>query len=332
MANLEKQTQQPNAWIDRYVAEVGRMLPAAQRADVEMEMRSLIEEEVDARSGPGGSGGDEIVLEVLRSFGPPQQMAARYGAQQYLIGPALYPAFLTVLRIVLAVMVALNVFALVVGFGVEQRRLDLLASLSDLFGGLVYGGGMVVLVFALIERFNRAALEKAVTAGEWDPRSLPEVEDRDRIKIGETVAEIAFTVAALIALNFYLDQIGFYFGPDEDVQHFAIFSPEFRQYVPLLSLWWGLDLALKVTLLARGRWTHWLRWADLAIQGAGVLVLLRMLTGPDLAAWSLLEPAYRVSVAIIIVVTLLDAWKNILTLWSDRSRRNGAAPPLSVLQ
>ena len=40
-------TMQPKEWVDRYVNEVGRRLPGKQRGDVEMEMRSLIEDELD---------------------------------------------------------------------------------------------------------------------------------------------------------------------------------------------------------------------------------------------------------------------------------------------
>lgn len=335
MAKLAKQTRQPNSWIDRYVAEVGRMLPAAQRADVEMEMRSLIEEEAEARSSLGGdpvdsSAKDEVVLEVLRAFGRPQEVAARYGAQQYLIGPALYPTFMTVLRIVLAVMVGVNLLGLALAIGVDQTQPGIAETLAGLLSSLVQGGGMVVLVFALIERLNRAALEKALAAGEWDPRSLPEVEDRTRVKVGETVTGIAFTVVALLVLNFYLDRLGFSYVQGEGVQRFALFSPAFRRYVPLLTVWWGLDLVLNVVLLARGRWVAWLRWADLAIQGIGVAVLLRMLTGPALAAWEPVEPAFRVTLGIMLVATLFDAGRHIYTLLMQRGERGSATPTLTV--
>lgn len=333
---MENQIKTGNLWVDRYVAEVGRMLPAATRADVELEMRSLIEEEVDARSGSTGDRAgdrvrDEIVLDVLRTFGHPQKMAARYGAQQYLIGPALYPTFLIVLRIVLAVFLGLNLFALAIAIGIEQGRPNLAEAFGGLINSLIQGGGMVVLVFALIERFNRAALDKAFAAGDgWDPRSLPEVENKTRVKTGETMVDVAFTLAALLVINVYLDQLGFYFMPDGGIHRFAVFSPEFRQYVPLLTLWWGLDLVLNVMLLLRGRWTTWLRWAHLAVQAVGVVVLVRMLTGPALAAWLPVEPAFRVTVSIILVVTLFEVGKSLVALFAHWSGPTGPTATLSA--
>lgn len=324
---MTDQTQTRNTWIDRYVAEVGRMLPAAKRADVEMEMRSLIEEEVDARVGVGGSTDErayqDIVLDVLHSFGHPAQMASRYGAPQYLIGPALYPTFVALLRIVLAVAVGANLLALAVEVGVNRTPVSIAGILLDLAESLFYAGGIFVLIFALVERLNRPALAKESVPGAWDPRSLPEIEDRAQIKVGETIIEMVFMLAALLWINFYLDRLAFYRVPGEGIQSLAIFSPEFRQHVPLLTIWLGLDLVLHIVLLARGRWTRWLRLADLAIQGIGVAVLIRMLTGPDLAAWPVVEPAYRVTVGLILVVTLFEAAKqgySLFSSWNSRPR------------
>lgn len=320
-----------NQWIDRYVAEVGRMLPTAKRADVEMEMRSLIEEEIEDRSGPGDAD-EEIMLDVLRSFGPPVKMAARYGAQQYLIGPALYPTFITVLRIVLAVLVGLNLFGLVIDIGVHQARPGVLEAVAGLFNSLIAGGGMIVLIFALVERANRAELDKAATAGDWDPRSLPQVVDAERVSFGETVIGIAFTVAALVILNVYLDQLGFYYLPEEGFQPFPLFAPEFRQYVPWLTLWLGLDLVLNVILLMRGRWLAWLRGADLALQLFGSGILVWMLTGPTLAALPALDPLFRVGVGVVLLFTLFEAAKDVRALFLQWGRRSHSPSGLPASQ
>ena len=65
---------QPKEWIDRYVFEVGRRLPGKQRADVALEMRSLIEDELD---GLGHAPEEREVLAVLAKFGPPDEIAVR---------------------------------------------------------------------------------------------------------------------------------------------------------------------------------------------------------------------------------------------------------------
>jgi hypothetical protein len=125
-------------WIDRYVNEVGRRLPANQRADVEREIRSLIEDEVadrlDAAEEQGGSqpDGEATVLAVLQQFGAPGEMAAKYQAPRYLIGPAMFPVYQIVLGIVLAVTVGANLLGLVVAAGTGGVQ-PLTQTLGNLF-------------------------------------------------------------------------------------------------------------------------------------------------------------------------------------------------------
>lgn len=299
-------------WIDRYVAEVGRMVPASKRADVQMEIRSLIGEEVEARVAEGSPADESTVLAVLARFGRPQAMAAHYGATQYLIGPSLYPTFITVLRVVLGIVAVVTLILLAIAIGVSGERPDIWGFLGDFFGGLFQAAGTVVVIFAIIERLNHSALEKMAETP-WNPRSLPAVEDRDRVKVGEMVVGIAFTVAALLVLNFYLDDVGRYYVAGEGWRQVPIFSDAFRAYVPWLTLWWGSDLILNIVVLIRGRWGIVTRLVHVTIQSLGIVVLLQMLTGPALTDWPVLEPAFNLTLGIILAVTGIEVAK---TLWA----------------
>ncbi|HSQ18530.1 MAG TPA: hypothetical protein VLM83_12575, partial [Anaerolineales bacterium] len=73
--------------VTRYVSEVGRQLPEKTRADLEKEIRSLIEAALDDRAQKTGRPVDEdMIVEVLKEFGPPEKMAASYLPERYLIG------------------------------------------------------------------------------------------------------------------------------------------------------------------------------------------------------------------------------------------------------
>ena len=94
--------------IEQYVSEVGENLPEKQRADLEKEIRSLIEDTLEERSKSAGRPiDDDMIVEVLKEFGSPAKMAASYQPARYLIGPRLYPTFILVLKIVSAVMLVL---------------------------------------------------------------------------------------------------------------------------------------------------------------------------------------------------------------------------------
>jgi len=68
--------------IDRYVHEIGQLLPGRMRADVQAELRSLLTESLEDRARAAGRAPDaELVKTVLREFGSPQEAAARYAPQ-----------------------------------------------------------------------------------------------------------------------------------------------------------------------------------------------------------------------------------------------------------
>ena len=82
-------------WIDRYVAEVGRMLPERNRADVEKEIRSLLQDAAAERRRP---------RRRIGGVRHPRQLATRHGhaatAQPIPDRPAALPVFGTVQRAV----------------------------------------------------------------------------------------------------------------------------------------------------------------------------------------------------------------------------------------
>ncbi len=148
-------------WIERYVNAVGRQLPPKERADVELELRFLIQDELDP--GDFQFADEAQVLAVLARFGRPETVAARYRAPRYLIGPRLFPVFRSVLGIVVAVSLALSLFGAIVTANVTQAPLNLMDAVGHIWAGLLQEVAIVVLVFAVIEAF---AARRAAQQGE----------------------------------------------------------------------------------------------------------------------------------------------------------------------
>src|SRR5262245_30812836 len=96
--------------IDRYVVEVARHLPAKDAEDVAKELRSLLGDAVEARAARTGRPNDEaLAVEVLREFGEPEVVAARYRVPKHLIGPDWYSIFKSVALGVLLIPLAIKV-------------------------------------------------------------------------------------------------------------------------------------------------------------------------------------------------------------------------------
>ncbi len=78
----------------RYLNAVGEHLPARNRTDMLAELRANPESEIEGREEEFGrvlTGAE--VAQVLEAHGMPVLVAARYGPQQFLIGPGVSPFY-----------------------------------------------------------------------------------------------------------------------------------------------------------------------------------------------------------------------------------------------
>jgi len=64
--------------IDKYIAEVGKNLPRRNRADIEAEIRSTLEDMLEERSQGQGPANEAMVMELLKEYGAPVEFASKY--------------------------------------------------------------------------------------------------------------------------------------------------------------------------------------------------------------------------------------------------------------
>ena len=81
--------------IEAYINDTVRLLPRRMRADVATELRSLLNEELRASAEQSGRPADEsLALSLVRDFGSPNEVAARYQPPWSIIDPADSTSFL----------------------------------------------------------------------------------------------------------------------------------------------------------------------------------------------------------------------------------------------
>lgn len=270
--------------IDRYVHAVGENLPRKSRADIETEIRSLLEDTLEERSQAAGRPVDEAMqVEVLKEFGSPEKIAASYMPPRYLIGPRLFPTFMLVMRILLIVLTVLAMIGL--GVDVSQPGLsanEIAGKVSQAFieylSSLLAALGNVVFVFAIIEWLMPKTTEEK--SQQWDPRKLPSFEDPERVQPASVIAEIFFTVIAILFFNLYVSWLGLPFMVDGTFSIVPVFTEAFFRYIPMLNVLWVLQIVLNAFLLRAGRWDQWTRWCNLVLKGFSVFILVLMITGP----------------------------------------------------
>jgi hypothetical protein len=157
---------------DRYLKAVAAQLPGDTRDDIIAELREAIESRMEDRASALGRPLDEREEEaVLREFGHPLAVAARYGSgPQHVVGPELFPwwsfgvkAALLVLATITAVSVALRVFA-----GDRSAGQAIAQGFHDLFGGAITVIGVATIIAYVLER--QAIKPRFIT--EWRVRDL----------------------------------------------------------------------------------------------------------------------------------------------------------------
>ncbi|MFI4975985.1 MAG: hypothetical protein ACHP84_15705 [Caulobacterales bacterium] len=156
---------------DRYLAAIASHLPKAKAQDITAELRDLLlsqREEKEAELGRPLTPDEAEAM--IKAFGHPLRVAARYDGAQYLIGPALYPYWWAAVKVVAfmvsAVMVTLLILDIVFAAGSSDPILPHVigAFWSSLFGTI----GALTILFAILERYA----PHVELLPDWSPRRL----------------------------------------------------------------------------------------------------------------------------------------------------------------
>jgi hypothetical protein len=121
---------------------------------------------------------EAMEIEVLKEYGSPQTVAQTYNPHPYLIGPRLFPFFITVLKIAIScdVTIVLTVLMGIKSFTPLHPAWQDLSShkrfgtgLTGIVSAAIAAFGHIVLVFAILERYVPASEFKMDEKKEWDP-------------------------------------------------------------------------------------------------------------------------------------------------------------------
>ena len=263
--------------IERYLQEIGRHLPASKRADILSELRSSLNDSLEAHT-TNGQPSEEAAIQAIKEMGAPREVAASYYPEgQYLIGPELFPLFQLIIRIVLAATVGGQLISAIVSLSVSHRVDFMVQELLQIVDSIPAALGSVVLVFAIMQWFNvHPDFEKK----DFDPRSLPPLHKDKPVHRGELTFSIVFGTLFLAFLITFGTSGGFTakYGVN------LLTDPVLDTYYPWLAVSVVLGILLDIVLLWRGRWEISTRIAKIGTD-IFALVLLRLLLQGQMA-WS----------------------------------------------
>jgi len=326
--------------LDKYVAEVGKHLPRKNRADIEAEIRSTLEDMLEERS-QGQAVDDEMMKSLLKEYGSPKKVAATYKPKQYLISPRMFPIFELVTRIVWIVLFAVSLFGLVVGLAkVDLTSAEVLSQVggwaAGLFSSLTAALGNIVLVFAIIER-TQAVNEFEKEFDDWDPAELEVEPDPALVKRGELIATIIFTVLGLVIFNLYPDLIAIHMNTNGRWTSTPIFTDAFFRFLPWINVMGLAQIGFNAFMLARDIWKPFTRILGLLVEVAGAVLTVIILTTPHIFSftpetWGMLKDAEaakfltqffefipKIIIIIVVIATIMKVVQTSVEMVKGRS-------------
>jgi hypothetical protein len=311
--------------VERYVHQVGSYLPPKERAEIEAELRSQIQDQLADRFDGTPSQAD--VASLLAEFGRPYQIATGYSNQQYLVGPMLYPFMMLVLRygwlLIPAIVIFLNVF----GALVAPQPIDLLRLLIETLFAVVQAtlifSAVVVLFFAIIQHSGTELLDKEQV---FNPLDLPEVDDPNAVDRFEAAFGIAFGTVVMLVLLYCLRLGGL-------TLRFDLNDPD--PVIPFPTLWMILliiaifgQVIVSLLALRRNRWGVRPLLIQTILEVFGAICFYfavakpffeQLITAnPDLASVIFIARGPEIIAVIFAIITLLGGGTKLIKLWNYR--------------
>jgi hypothetical protein len=318
--------------VNRYVYAVTRSLPEKQRADIEKELKTLIDDMIEENDEPISY--ESKVQKVLVELGDPEMLADNYrGSKRYLIGPQFYEKYILVLKIVLiAVFAGITMAIMAEGFFTkEQNELDVVKDyLAALFSGGLQAFAWTTIAFMIAERSymntEKGKAEKDnLEKSKWSPSELPVIPERKAlIPIHEPVISIIFSTIFLVLLYNTPKVFSAYIKVENETIVIPVFSQQAMQGFRIILISILLLLVLKEVLkLYSRRWTLKLSTAVAVISAISTILTLSIFTNssvwnPDFPseimkhmklAFDFIDPWAKIKtgfVAVIIVAGVVD--------------------------
>lgn len=325
---------------DRYVHAVLRSLPEAQRDDIDRELRATIADTVDARIEEGASPAD-AERQTLVELGDPYKLAWGYADRPlHLIGPALFPDYIRLLRIlyvvVLPIVVVVVFLSILLAKSLEGESLwGAFGTIWPVAFGLVVNMGFwTTLVFAVLERATPQG--KPLTT--WDPATLPQLPVKGTIRsldTGAALVWLALYVVALIAQQFFSPVV------DAAGRPLPVIDPELWSFwLPYFIGLAVLEMVFAIVLYRVRRWT-----VPLAIVNTALAIAFAVPAALLLWAGEVMNPAFAerldltelfgqggVVAIILVFVTGIVAAADVIDGFVKAIRGEGSWPELPDLE
>lgn len=299
--------------IEAYVLDVTRRLPRRMRNDVAFELRALLNESVRDRAADAGSEPDEaMALAIVRDFGLPDEVAARYHPPGDPIIPASHSNGFA--------------WASLIGIALQWAGSLPLALSGQLFpnapesayigawwtsyglGAFWWPGFLVTMMMAAL--WVRRTWPPKMSA--WTP---PAKIDSERINRATHLLGLALALTG-IAIWVLVAWASLTF--DTPAMRALAFAPEFlATRAPLVLLLWAAGIALLVVVIIEGRWRDLTRKADMGTRIAAAILMTWFAFGGRIFVTDAADEMVK---GVLVLIVLLVLGQMAFHAWQLRRR------------
>lgn len=276
--------------IDRYVYAVTKRLPVKQREDIDMEIRSLIDDML-TDSYPESKDDPKSVISVLNELGNPYDLSAKYqDNKRYLVGPQHYATYIFVLKIVLAavsggLLIALTMKNIIsTPINPVNAAVELVTSIiSALLGVFAW----VTIIFAMIGRYGEEKFNDAISEVKkelkWTLEDLPEIPVKKAIiKKGEPIAGLIFGLVGFIIFNYAPQALSVISFEKAGTKSVAILNlNEIESFLLMINIIIFIGFIKEIARLLEGRYTLRLSIGTAIISSVSLILTIYLITNPS---------------------------------------------------
>lgn len=307
--------------IENYLQQVESHLSSGTDKDVLQELESDIYDNVEEmKSEKGDELKDEDIALILRKFGSPMEVAAKFAKQQYLVGPGQFPVYRHSLKVGFSLVFILQILFMAVGFFTsEPRHLNIAGLFVGTFNMGIWVFAGLTLVFACVERFgNHQSL-----IPKWDPLKM--ISPQQPAGSGD---DAIYNIIGNVALLFFWNKwVGSAIDNTINVSHLSITVSD-----TYLDLFWPVNALLFASIIISS-WqllskslNVWRVSLAMLLDVASIVVIVMLMASAEqivvtYAAESINEGiathahrVFKISLAVVCGFIAYDIWKHVESL------------------
>ena len=303
-------------YIERYVREVGKLLPKKDKEEKLAQLRADLEKDIEKeKSGSNIIDMDttQYEINVINKWGAPYLVAKKLGGgYRPLISAEAMPTYILVLKIVAIVhLVLIMVVWGASGFNIQK----FMGVVTGMAQSLLSNAGIITIIFYFLDKADK------FNTDDWKVEDLEKLPQKDRVKVPNTLISIGISSFFLMYFILFPEWIGFGYYVDGYWIFHRLESGFILTFLPFICILMITRIFLSVLEIKQEYFTPRIRIWEI-VQNVAVILLSAYIIqsgtelvfeGGDAVLKAITAPFGRVSdiiLAVVIFGSVVDIVKN----------------------